>query len=115
MNRRIKKMIGMLLLPLLGVVLGFPMQLYAQEISCEVSIPVKVEVTGTTEISEYELVMESVSEDAPMPENATITVKSGEVNAFGPMTYTVPGDYQYTIYRKTEKKNISHMMLPFIL
>lgn len=105
MKKNIRKIIPMLLLPMLFSVLLFPRQAHAEEASCSASIPVEIETAGDRipEGEEYTVVLEAVTSGAPMPEQAVLTIKAGEKASFGPMTYTVPGDYQYRIYQEDKK------------
>lgn len=47
--------------------------------------------------------MEAVTKDAPMPAQNVQERKNAGSISFGPMTYTVPGDYQYKISQTAGK------------
>ena len=49
----------------------------------------------------YEVVMEAITQDAPVAENMTQKVLNSGTVSFGQIHYTVPGDYQYKIYQKS--------------
>lgn len=84
-----------LLLSLLLVALVTPMGAAAADYSCTASIPVRVQVYAETD-AEFTVQLEA-EEGVPLPEVCSLTVTgSGEVS-FGPVAYTVPGDYVYTI------------------
>lgn len=111
MNRKTQKMISLLLLPLLFAVLLVSGQVSAKGSSCQASIPVEVKVSGD-EIpkgEEYKVVLKAVSPEAPMPKKASITIEDEGEAEFGPMTYTVPGDYTYEVYQKAgSTKNFTY-------
>lgn len=99
MYQKIKKIRIKLFLP---VFLLFCMTaaVSAQGKSCTVSIPAEVQVAGEDAPSrtEFCVVLEALSEDAPMPTETSVTLDKGTA-AFGPVSYTVPGDYRYKIYQ----------------
>ena len=89
--------------PCLLAFLLLPGSVHAKEYACDVTIPATVQVSGDRIPSGevYEVVMEAITQDAPVAENMTQKVlKSGTVS-FGQIHYTVPGDYQYKIYQKS--------------
>lgn len=91
----------MLFLPLFCAVLLVPKQASAEGYSCSASVPVEVEVSGEKipEGMEYQIVLEAVTKDAPMPEKTVLTVRNEGKAEFGPIAYTVPEDYQYKVYQ----------------
>ena len=124
----------LLLLTLLGVTLMMPVQAMAapgeeltQEAAtpaeekpvsyqCEINIPGKVQVDGSgiPDGNEYMVILTADS-STPMPADAVDTgdgkktiekkvVNSGEVS-FGPITYTAPGDYSYTIHQEAAARD----------
>lgn len=95
---------GLLILPLLFLFL-MPGQVKAAQNSCEVSIPVQIEVSGDKipDGETYQVRMEAVTKDAPMPAQNVQERKNAGSISFGPMTYTVPGDYQYKISQTAGK------------
>lgn len=106
MNEKGKKMRRVLLSLLFCTVLLFSMQVCAKEYSCSVSIPVEVGVTGESipQGKNYQVVLEAVSNGAPMPEKTTLSVQNGGKAEFGPIIYDIPADYQYRIYQKCEEE-----------
>ena len=96
---------GLLILPLLFLFLLVPGQVKAAQSSCEVTIPVQIEVSGDRipdgEI--YQVTMEAVTKDTPMPAQNVQKRKNAGSISFGPITYTVPGDYQYKISQTAGK------------
>ncbi len=105
MQREISKIVWLLLLPVICAVLLLPRQVYADQ-AVNATIPVKVEKTsGAPSGTQYQIVLEAITADAPMPAQNTITVKDGETGEFGPITYTLPGDYQYKVYEQNGKQN----------
>lgn len=106
MYQRIRNLLFHTLVPAVLAVLILPMAAFAQEASCTVSIPAEVRVTGSRVPAgtEYKLVLEGITDHAPMPETASLIIKDGGKASFGPIVYTVPGDYQYRISQKSEAK-----------
>lgn len=133
MKEKLRQIRKLLLLTLLGVTLVMPAQVKAapeeeptQEAAtpaeepvsyqCEVNIPVKVQVDGSgiPDGNEYTVILTTDS-STPMPTDAVDTgdgkktvekrvVNGGEVS-FGPITYTAPGDYSYTIYQEAAARD----------
>lgn len=111
MKMKNQKIYACLLFFALAVILLFPGQVRAAEKSCTISIPAETTVSGESAPSgtEFEIVLEAVDPDCPMPEKTSVTVKdSGKIN-LGPITYTVPEDYHYRVYQKTgNAKNFTY-------
>lgn len=106
MNRKTQKIVSLLLLPLLFAVLLIPGRASAKESACKISIPAEVEVSGKNipEGMEYKLTLKAVSEEAPMPGKTGVTIEDEGKAEFGPITYTVPGDYVYEVSQKAGTK-----------
>lgn len=102
MNEKKKRMLHRLLLPLFCAVLLTPGQVSAEGYSCSTSIPVEVGVSGERipDGMEYQVVLEALTEGAPMPEKTVLTIRNGGKAEFGPISYTVPEDYQYKVYQR---------------
>lgn len=99
MKQRTKRFRKLLLLPLMIAVLLFQVQALAADYSCTVSIPVEVQVTGDSAPTgvDFTLILAPDGEDVPMPEEDTLVITDCGKDAFGPITYTKPGDYVYTV------------------
>ena len=101
MNQKKTRFRKLLLLPLLIAVLLFPTQALAVY-SCTVQLPVEVKTITKTEDTEiptgevYTVVL-TAEDDAPLPEETRLTVTDNGTVEFGPITYTKPGDYVYTV------------------
>lgn len=108
MKLKTRKIHKVLLLQLLIAAMLLPMQVFAAETKaeykCSVTIPAEVQVTGSSVPSgnEYTVVLETVEEepDNPVPEKKELTVIDAGTVQFGPIEYTRPEDYHYTIYQK---------------
>ena len=78
----------------------------SHESSCEVSIPVQTEVTGTADQAkdrpEFTVLLRG--EDVPLPAVSSLQISGTGSGVFGPITYTQPGDYEYQVYQQTENK-----------
>lgn len=110
MNRNFKTKILSALLPLLAVVLIIQAKVTAADYSCTVEIPVRTEIDGTSapKGTETNIILEAVDPSNPMPEFTNMIFTDAEKKSFGPITYTVPEDYQYRIYQ--EKGNAEHFI-----
>lgn len=99
MKQRTKRFRKLLLLPLVIAVLLFQVQALAADYSCTVSLPVTVQVTGDSAPTgvDFTVVLAPVGEGVPMPAEDTLVITDSGVDAFGPITYTKPGDYVYTV------------------
>ncbi len=105
MRREVQKIVWLLLLPVIYAVLLLPGQVEADEI-LNIIIPVKIgKTSGAPAGTQYQVVLEAVTTNAPMPAQNVVTIKDGDTAEFGPLTYTVPGDYQYRIYEQDSKQN----------
>lgn len=74
------------------------------ESSCEVSIPVQTELTGAESArnkEEPEFIISLKGADEPMPAVSSLQIIGTGSGAFGPITYTQPGDYEYQVYQET--------------
>ena len=89
--------------PCLLAFLLLPGSVHAKDYACDVTIPATVQVSGDRIPSGevYEVVMEAITQDAPVAENMTQKVLNSGTVSFGQIHYTVPGDYQYKIYQKS--------------
>lgn len=88
-----------------------PGKVYAAGQGCDVMIPVSVEMTGDniSKKTEFKIVLEKTDPNVPLPEEMTGIVKGTGNFSFGPITYTVPGDYHYRIYQKKgSEKNVTY-------
>ncbi len=97
--RKTGQFVSLFILSVMCVMLLSDHSVRAAEYSCDVSIPVTVNVSGSdiTTGVKYEVNLEAVTESAPMPETTTLTTTDAGTVEFGTMTYTTPGDYVYTI------------------
>lgn len=107
MYQRLRNLVFHTLVPAVLAVLLLPIAAFAQEISCTASIPVEVTVSGSRIPSDvpYKLKLEAVTSNAPMPSSAELVLVNGGKSSFGPITYTVPGNYEYRIYQNSEPQN----------
>ena len=102
MVRKIKQFRGLTCILLMLTLLALPGKAFAEERECAVTIPAAVEVSGTSALSdtEFEVVLTSLDTGVPMPEKSNGTVQGSGQIVLGPVTYTVPGDYHYSISQK---------------
>lgn len=110
MIRKIKKVLFHTLVPAVLAVLMISTVSFAAVPTCTVSIPVEVKVNvkrgSVPAETQYKLELEAVTPGAPMPEVTELTInKDGEKTSFGPITYTIPEDYKYTVKQKFEETN----------
>lgn len=107
MNTNIKKIPAVLLLVVLCLTV-FPISVFAAG-GAEVKIPVSVELSGEKPSPEetYTYVLKAV-DDAPMPEDSTVTITGSGKAAFGAITYQTPGIYCYTVTQQAGKNARGH-------
>lgn len=89
---------------LLTLALGFclcqPMAFAAQTAELP-GLSVSIQSTGETPLPKETLTVElEAVGSAPMPQITTLEITDGETAKFGPITYTTPGVYQYTITQR---------------
>lgn len=107
MYQKIRKLLFRTLVPAVLAAMMIPMTAFGQGKSCTVTIPAEIQVTGSsvpTDV-EYKLVMERVTENAPLPEVTEVTRTGAGQVSFGPITYTSPDDYHYRIFQKSETQD----------
>ena len=75
----------------------FPLSALAAE-PVRVEIPVSVELSGEAPSPEetYTVVLQAV-DNAPMPENNTLTITGAGTASFSAISYSTPGLYSYTV------------------
>ena len=101
MNQAIRKLSGLLVLPvLLAALLLMPVRAKAAEYACDAAIPVSMELNGTHD-EKFEVTIElaeGVDETTPLPaeEACSLLLGDGESGNFA-IHYTEPGDYFYVI------------------
>ena len=101
MNQAIRKLSGLLVLPvLLAVLLMMPVRAKAAEYACDAVIPVSMELNGTHD-EKFEVTIELAEKadpDTPLPaeEACSLLLGDGESGNFS-IHYTEPGDYFYVI------------------
>lgn len=102
MVKKLKKFRGWTCILLMLALLAFPGQAFAEESKCTVTLPVDVEVSGASAPSdtEFEVILTGLDAGEPMPEICSGTVKGSGRIVLGPIEYTVPGDYHYSISQK---------------
>ena len=89
-------------LSLMLVLLMMPCMAFAKEVKCDVTLPVKVEVTGKDAPAdvEFKVIMTGEDKDTPIPAVTEGTVKGAGEISFGPVSYTLPEDYHYIVVQK---------------
>ena len=101
MNQAIRKLSGLLVLPVLLVaLLLMPVRAKAAEYACDAAIPVSMELNGTHD-EKFEVTIELAEKadpNTPMPaeEACSLLLGDGENGGFS-IRYTEPGDYFYVI------------------
>ena len=64
-------------------------------------LPVSIQSTGETPLPKETLTVELEAVDnAPLPEVTTLEITDGETGSFGPINYTKPGYYVYTVRQR---------------
>lgn len=95
-----KKISILLLLLLLWLT---PMGARAAENGCDVTIPVTIRVKGehVPAGKDYQVSLEAITPEAPVPTETTIKRTGAGALSFGPIHYTRPGDYEYRVTQTT--------------
>lgn len=75
---------------------------YAAEQKAELrELPVSIQSTGETPLPKETLTVELEAVDhAPLPQVTSLEITDGDTGSFGPIVYTKPGYYVYTITQK---------------
>ena len=115
MKTNIRKFPAVLLLAVLCLTV-FPISAMAAGVA-EVKIPVSVELSGEKPSPDetYTIILQG-EDEAPMPEENTITITGAGKAEFPAVEYAVPGVYTYSVSQqpgKLEKRDI--MTIPFIM
>ncbi len=101
MNRAIRKLSGLLLLPVLLAALLLPAEAKAETAAytCTARLPVSVELNGDSQ-EEFTVAIEpgpGMDASLPMPEETHLRLAGDSAGAFEGFVYTEPGDYVYTV------------------
>ncbi|WP_230398556.1 Spy0128 family protein [Novisyntrophococcus fermenticellae] len=101
-HKKIIHVFPLMLFTLLSMQLLFPQQVQAQEQSIDVFIPMEAAVSEENKKmdTEFQIHIEAVDTDTPLPGQTNVRIKNSGKEEFGPITYTVPGDYRYKIYQQ---------------
>jgi len=99
MNHGNKLINGALCLLLLVSILMVPARVSAADYSCTAMIPVEVQNSGTNTPSGISNSFKIIADDpgTPMPAVTEIKITDSGAADFGPIKYTVPGDYTYKV------------------
>ena len=112
MNQAIRKLSGLLVLPvLLAALLLLPVRANAVEYECTAELPVSVTLNGNN-AEKFHITIECAEDadpDQPMPaeEEEGLWVAGGQKVSFTGFKYTDPGDYKYIV--KQEKAGTAYM------
>lgn len=114
MNQAIRKLSGLLALPvLLAALLMMPMRAKAEEVpyECFAELPVSVELNGENEEKFHVTIepAEGMDETAPLPEEAAggLLIAGDASDTFHNFHFTTPGDYSYVV--KQEAGSTAYM------
>lgn len=95
MTAFVKKLNHALLLLLFAVGMLCPLPVAAVAYEVDAQIPVSVDVTENYQTA---FTLQLTAEDnAPLPQQTSLTFTGGGSGAFGPIHYTAPGDYRYQV------------------
>lgn len=104
--KKSRRLPGMIFLLALLMTIMIPFAAFAEEFSCTVNLPVKVQIDGKNPPSlDYKFKIEAEN-NAPFPEVTEVTVNAAETGTveFGPITYKRPGNYIYRITQITDNR-----------
>lgn len=101
---KFRRIAAALLTLALGFCLCLPAAFAADGVQKETlnGLKVSIQSTGETPLPKETLTVElkAVTAGAPMPEQTTLDITDGDSAAFGPITYTTPGSYKYTVTQR---------------
>ena len=96
MNQAIRKLSGLLILPVLLAALLLPVAAKAEGYACTAELPVTVALNGN--IAEtFEVTIEGADPNQPMPAETKLQIAGNASASFTGIQYTEPGDYTYTV------------------
>lgn len=73
-------------------------------------LPVSIQSTGETPLPKETLTVELEAVDnAPLPQVTTLEITDGETGSFGPIDYTKPGYYVYTVRQRAGVNTPRHL------
>lgn len=104
--KKSRRLPGMIFLLALLMTIMIPFAAFAEEFSCTVNLPVKVQIDGKNPPSlDYKFKIEAEN-NAPLPEVTEVTVNAADTGSveFGPITYKRPGNYIYRITQITDNR-----------
>lgn len=104
--KKSRRLPGMIFLLALLMTIMIPFAAFAEEFSCTVNLPVKVQIDGKNPPSlDYKFKIEAEN-NAPLPEVTEVTVNAADTGSveFGPITYNRPGNYHYRITQITDNR-----------
>lgn len=96
MNQAIRKLSGLLVLPvLLAALLLMPVRASAAEYACDAEIPVSVELNGDHD-EQFHITIEA-KDGAPKADQTELLIRGDETASFTGIHFTAPGDYEYEV------------------
>ena len=99
MNDTQKRTLRRIILEMALLLLLLPLQARAAEYKCTAELPVEVRTTGAATAERFTITLTPV-DGAPAPAADTVQVKGSGTASFTGLTYTAPGDYQYTVRQR---------------
>lgn len=104
--KKSRRLPGIMFLLAVLMMIMIPFAAFAEEFSCTVNLPVKVQIDGKNPPAlDYKFKIEAEN-NAPLPEVTEVTVNASESGTveFGPITYNRPGNYRYRITQITDNR-----------
>lgn len=104
--KKSRRLPGIMFLLAVLMMIMIPFAAFAEEFSCTVTLPVKVQIDGKNPPAlDYKFKIEAEN-NAPLPEVTEVTVNASESGSveFGPITYNRPGNYRYRITQITDNR-----------
>ena len=104
--KKSRRLPGIMFLLAVLMTIMIPFAAFAEEFSCTVNLPVKVQIDGKNPPTlDYKFKIEAEN-NAPLPEVTEVTVSAADVGTleFGPITYKRPGNYRYRITQITDNR-----------
>lgn len=99
MNDTQKRTLRRIIIEMALLLLLLPLQARAAGYQCTAELPVEVRTTGAATAERFTITLTPV-DGAPAPAADTVQVKGSGTASFTGLTYTAPGDYQYTVRQR---------------
>ena len=99
MNDTQKRTLRRIIIEVALLLLLLPLQARAAGYQCTAELPVEVRTSGAATAERFTITL-TPEDGAPAPAADTVQIKGSGTASFTGLTYTAPGDYQYTVRQR---------------